>query len=223
MTDQLLQRVERLESQNRKMKTAIVALSLCLLALLTMAQTSSRKSENGKGRIEAREIVLVDGTARAKLTADSLVFSGPSEAEKTTVSASGVSMSGRYAAEITRTGLIFSREGMPRFDISVGEIGAALAFKNASGLTGTMADESTLVLMNNVGVLSMRPEHLFLQKGEAEAFLTPSSLKLRDTDRFKAILGNADQSKSKTGDKPGRSAASVTLVGKDDAVLWQAP
>jgi len=98
-------------------------------------------------------------------------------------------MSGRYAAEITRTGLIFSRESMPRFDLSVGEIGAALAFKNASGLTGTMADESTVVLMNNVGVLSMRPEHLFLQKGEAEAFLTPSSLKVRDADRFKAILG----------------------------------
>ena len=139
------------------------------------------------------------------------------------MTASGISLGGRYATEIRPTGLLCSRDGMPRLDLSVGEIGAALAFKNGDGLTGVMIDESTMVLMNNVGILSMRPEHLFLQKGEADAFLTPSSLKIRDTDRYKAIVGQSDLITPKTGDKRTRSAASLTLLSKDDTVLWQAP
>jgi len=223
MAEELLQRVERLERQNKRMRMALSALCLCLIALLTMGQTPSKKAEYGDGRIEAQEIVLSDGVMRAKLTANSLVFSGKSNSEQTAVNASGIILSGRYAAEMTRTGLICSRDGVPRFDLSVGEIGAALAFKNASGLTGTMADESTVVLMNNVGILSLRPEHLFLQKGDAEAFLNPSSLRIRDADRYKAILGQADVKSSKAGDKYARSAASLALLDKDETVLWQTP
>ncbi len=225
MTDELLKRVERLERQNKRMKLALAALCLCLGALLTMGQTRAQKTNYGTERIEAREIVLDDGVVRAKLTPGSLVFSGtPGRiVEKATFSASGISLSGQYVTEIKPTGLICSRYGVPRFDLSIGEIGAALAFKNQAGLTGTMMDESTMVLMNNIGILSMRPEHLYLQKGEADAFLTPTSIKIRDTDRYKAILGQADLTAPKTGDKLSRSAASLTLLSKDDTVLWQAP
>ncbi len=225
MTGQLLARMEKLERQNKRMKMAISAMCLCFGALLTMAQTFPQKTESSMKRIEVQEIVLNDGAMSAKLTPGSLVFSGKSEyrAEKATITASGISLGSRYVTEIKPTGLICSRDGVPRFDLSVGEIGAALAFQNESGLMGTMFDETTMVLRNSNGILSMRPEHIFLQKGEADAFLTSNLLRIRAADKSKAILGQADPIASKTGDAHARSATSLTLVGKDDTVVWQAP
>jgi hypothetical protein len=225
MTDQLLARIEKLEKQNRRMKGAISALCLALGALLTMGQILPKKTVSGVDRIEVREIVLNDGTMSAQLTPTSLIFSGKSAygTEKATVSASGISLGGRYATEIKSTGLTCSRDGLPRFDLSVGEIGAAIAFKNGSGLMGTMLDETTIVLINDAGILSLRPEHLFLQKGEADAFLAPSLLKIRDAEKYKAVLGKTDPPLPKTANAHAVSAASLTLLGKDDAVVWQAP
>jgi hypothetical protein len=225
MTDQLLARIEKLERQNKKMKVAMLALCLCLGALLTMGQTLPQKTANSMERIEAREIVLSDGAMNARLTPNSLIFSSKSgyEAEKATITASSISLGGRYAMEIRPEGLICSRDGVPRFDLSVREIGASIAFKNGFGLMGTMLDESTMVLINNDGMLSMRPEHIFIQKGEADALLAPNSLRIRDTDKYKAILGQAGRIAAKKGDAHARSAASLTLLSKDDTVVWQAP
>ncbi len=225
MTDQLLARIEKLERQNKKMKMAISALCLFLGTLSTLALTFPQKTNNGIDRLEVREIVLSDGTMSATLTPYSLVFSGKSgsEAEKATITASGISLGGRYFTELKPTGLICSRDGVPRFDLNIGEIGAALAFQDESGGMRTMLDETTLVLKNNEGILSMRPEHLFLQKGEVDAFLTSSLLRIRGADKYKAILGLVDQTASNTGDDPARSAASLTFLGKDDNVMWQAP
>ncbi|MBN1566719.1 MAG: hypothetical protein JXA73_02660 [Acidobacteria bacterium] len=225
MTDQLLARIERLERQNKRMKAALSALCLFLGTLLTMAQTLPKKAGNSMDRLEVREIVLSDGATSAKLTPGSLTFNAKSgyEAEKAAITASSISLGGRYATEIKPTGLTCSRDGAPRFDLHVGEIGAQVALKNPSGLLGTMLDETTLVLINNSGMLSMRPEHLFLQKGEADALLSPSSLRIRDTDKYKAILGQVDPTTLKTGEARAGNAASLILSGKDDTVIWQAP
>ena len=225
MTDQLLARIERLERQNKRMKMAISALCLCLGALVTMAQTFPQNNEDSRERLEVREIVLSDGAMSAKLTPDSLIFSGKSGfgAEKTAVTASGISLSGRYATEIKPTGLICSRDGVPRFDLSVGEIGAALAFQNAAGRMATMLDETTMVLKSDDGILSMRPEHIFLQKGEEDTLLDSSSLRIRDADKHKAVLGQAGPKESKTGTADAGSAASLTLLDENDTVVWQAP
>ena len=225
MTDQLLARVEKLERQNKRMKLAMSALCLCLGALLTMAQTSPQKIGNSKERLEVREIFLSDGDISAKITPGSLVFSRKSEfgSEKATITASKLSLGGRYVTEVIPTGLICSRDGVTRFDLHVGEIGAALAFQNGAGSMGTMLDETTMVLKNNNGILSMRPEHIFLQEGEADAFLNSSSLRIRDAGKSKAILGQADRSVFKAGEAYGRSAASLVLMNKDDTVVWNAP
>jgi hypothetical protein len=185
MTDQLLARIEKLESQNRKMKIAMSALCLCLGALLTMGQTLPKKTESSMDRLEVREIVLSDGATNAKLTPASLVFnakSGPA-ADKATITASGMIVGGRYSTELKPTGLACTRDGVLRFDLHVGEIGAQVAIKNGSSLLGTMLDENTIVLINNTGMLSMRPEHLFLQKGESDALLSPIALKIRDAEK----------------------------------------
>ena len=217
MTDELLERVERLEWQNKRMKVAILALCLCFGAMLTMGLTLTQKTES-MGRIEVQEMVLNDGKTSVTLNPSSLVFSRGSgrEVEKTTISASGISTAGRYVAELKPDGLTLSRMGVTRLDLAIGEIGAAVGFKNMAGVTQTIIDESTIVLMNTEAALSMRPQHLFVQQGEADALLTPTSLKIRDAEKYKAILGQA-------GKKPVKPAASVTLLGKDDKVLWQAP
>jgi hypothetical protein len=184
MTDQLLIRIENLEKQNKRMKGTLLGLSLCLVALLTMGLGLPQETESRMDRIEAREIVLSDGTMSAKLTPGSIIFSAESggEAEKTTISASEISLGGRFSTVIRPEGMICSRDGVPRYDLVVREIGASIAFKNEAGLMGSMLDESIIVLMNERGMLSMRPEHIFLQKGESDALLTTGSLKIRDAE-----------------------------------------
>ena len=225
MTDQLLERIEKLEKQNKRMRLAMLALCICLVTLLTMAQTVPQPAAGSLQRIEAKEIVLSDGTTIAKLTPGSLVFSTKSgqSAETAAVAASGIIVGGRYATEIIPSGIVCRRDGVPRFDLHVGEIGAQLSMKNGAGLLGTMIDESTLILINNSGILSMRPEHLFLQKGEADAYLTASMLKIRDADMYKAILGQAEPAKSDRDSARAGSAASLILLSKDNKVLWQTP
>ncbi len=185
MTDQLLARIETLERQNKRMRVAMSGLCLCLGTLLTMGLILPQKSENRLERLEAREIILNDGVMSAKLTPNSLIFSDKSgnAAEKATITASRISLGGRYATEINPEGILCSRDGVPRFDLAVREIGASIAFKNATGLMGSMLDETTMVLMNSDAMLSMRPEHVFLQKGEANALFDSSALKIKDTDK----------------------------------------
>ena len=196
MTDQIIERIEKLERQNRRMKGAVTVLCLCLGALFTMGQTAFKAPGGGLDRIEAREIILSDGTTSAELTPTSLVFSAKAAfgTDKSTVSATGISVGGRYATEIKGTGMTCSRDGMPRFEVWVGEIGAQVVLKNAFGHMGSMLDETTMVLINDSGLLSMRPEHLFLQKGDADALLSPTSLKIRDAENHRAVLGQASGS-----------------------------
>ena len=185
MTDKLLIRIEKLEKQNKRIKGILLGLCLCLAALLTMGLGLPQKNESRMERIEAQEIVLSDGTMNAKLTPGSIIFSDESgrETEKATISASEMSLGGRYSTVIRPEGMICSRDGVPRYDLVVREIGASIAFKNEAGLMGSMLDESILVLMDDRGMLSMRPEHVFLQKGEADALLTTGSLKIRDPEK----------------------------------------
>jgi hypothetical protein len=223
MTDQLLERIENLERQNKRMRMILWGLCLCLGTLLTMGNVLPQKSENRMERIEAREIILSDGDMSAKLTPQSLTFSAKSgrEAEKATIAASEFSLGGRYSTVIRPEGMICSRDGVPRYDLVVREIGASIAFKNGAGLMGSMLDESSLAIMNDGSMLSMHPEHIFLQKGESDTLLTSSSLKIRDQEKYKAIAGHAKTSGK--GKEQAKSTAPLTLLGKDDVVVWQAP
>jgi len=181
MTDQLLIRIENLERQNKRMRVIVSGLSLCLVGLVTMGYVLPQKAEGRMERIVAKEIVLSDGDMNARLTPQSLTFSAKSgrEAEKASIAASEFSLGGRYSTVIRPEGMICSRDGVPRYDLVVREIGASIAFKNSAGLMGSMLDESILALMNERAMLSMRPEHVFLQKGEADTLLTSNELKIR--------------------------------------------
>jgi hypothetical protein len=226
MTDQLLARIENLERQNKRMRLTVLTLGLGLGALLTMGNVLPQRTDSRMERIEAREIILTDGDMSAKLTPQSLTFSAKSgrEAEKATIAASEFSLGGRYSTVIRPEGMICSRDGVPRYDLVVREIGASIAFKNGSGLMGSMLDESSLAMMNDKAILSMHPEQVFLQKGDADTLLTSTSLKIRDEQKYRAILGHADHGKTSGREKArAESAASLTLLGKDDTVIWQAP
>jgi hypothetical protein len=223
MTDQLLERIENLERQNKRMRMILWGLCLCLGALLTMGQALPQKSQSRMERIDAREIVLSDGDMIAKLTPQSLTFNVKSgrEAEKAVIAASGFSLGGRYSTVIKPEGMVCSKDGVPRYDLVVREIGASIAFKNSAGLMGSMFDESSLAIMNDGSMLSMHPEHIFLQKGESDTLLTSSSLKIRDQEKYRAIARRAKTSGK--GLEHAKTAASLTLLGKDDVVVWQVP
>jgi hypothetical protein len=204
MTDQLLKRIEKLERQNRRMRAMLAGLCLSFGGLLTMGYVLPQKTETRTEKIEAREIVLSDGDMSAKLTPQSLVFSAKSgrDAEKATIAASEFSLGGRYSTAIRPEGMICSRDGVQRFDLVVREIGASIAFKNAAGSMGSMLDESSMAMMDDRSMLSVRPEHIFIQKGEADSLLTSSSLKIRDAEKYKAILGHADRGKPTAKGEP---------------------
>jgi hypothetical protein len=51
------------------MRVIVSGLFLCMAALLTMGQINPQKAGNSMQRIEAREILLSDGTTNAKLAA----------------------------------------------------------------------------------------------------------------------------------------------------------
>jgi hypothetical protein len=88
---------------------------------------------------------------------------------------------------------------------------------------GTMLDETTMVLKSSDGIVSIRPEHIFLQKDESDTFLSSGSLTIRGEDKQKAILGRAGPlTTPKGGAHPG-SAASLVLLDTTDSVVWQAP
>jgi hypothetical protein len=181
----LIIRIENLERQNKRMQVMIIALCLCLAGILTTGYVLPQKNESGSNKIEAREIILNDGTMSARLTPQSLTFSAKSgrETEKATIAASEFSLGGRYSTVIRPEGMICSRDSVPRFDLVVREIGASIAFKNGTGLMGSMLDESSMAIMNDRSMLSMRPEHIFLQKGEGETLLTSSSLKRKEESK----------------------------------------
>jgi hypothetical protein len=187
MTDQLLERIEKLERQNKRMRRGLCGLCLSLGALLTIGYILPQKGESGTERIEAREILLKDGDMSAILTPQSLTFSAKSgrQAEKATLAASEFSLGGRFSTVIRPEGMICSRDGVPRYDLVVREIGASIAFKNGAGLMGSMLDESSLAMMNDSSMLSMHPEHIFMQKGNSDTLLTSSSLKTRDQEKRK--------------------------------------
>lgn len=185
MTDPLLKRIENLERQNKQMRMIVSGLCLCLAGFLTMGYVSPQKNESRMDRIQTREIILSDGDMNARLTPQSLTFSAKSgrEAEKATLAASEFALGGRYSTAIRPEGMICSRDGVPRYDLVVREIGASIAFKNASGLMGSMLDESSMAMMNEKSMLSMRPEHIFLQKGESETLLTSSDMKTKEENK----------------------------------------
>jgi hypothetical protein len=107
--------------------------------------------------------------------------------------------------------MICSRDGVPRYDLVVREIGASIAFKNGAGLMGSMLDESSMAIMNDSSMLSMHPEHIFLQKGESDTLVTSSSLKIRDQEKDKTIAGRAKTSGK--GGAPAKSAAPLRTPG----------
>jgi len=70
--DNLAQRVDKLERQNRRSKQTIIGIALCATVLLLAAADRAPRT------IQAERIILLDSHGRAKLTITTPAFSGAS-------------------------------------------------------------------------------------------------------------------------------------------------
>jgi hypothetical protein len=68
--DHLMQRVGRLERQNRQLKLVGLGIALCVVILLLTGVTKTPRT------VEAEKIVLLDSQGRAKLTIGTPTFTG---------------------------------------------------------------------------------------------------------------------------------------------------
>jgi hypothetical protein len=139
---ELFSRVEKLEKQNRLMRMAMLVLCVFLAMLFTMAQTLPKKNDNyfkimEAETITAQEIILqnAEQATTVRITPGMLTFRNAPAKEGIAISASGISLSGKYVAGITSAGLKISSNGVSRLDFSMGESGSSLLLFGKNGDT----------------------------------------------------------------------------------------
>jgi hypothetical protein len=242
-SDQLVDRVRKLEIQNRRIKSMILLILLCLGAVLFMAQARSSRG------IEGRRFTLKDikGRKRAELamSVDHPVLSFYDAAGKALLDI-GVDDDGpgmvlfgaanQKAAVVSSTEngpilSLYSRTGARRLNISVMSQGPAIGLlgpkgeaKAAFGTTG--ADNAYLQLFGSN------------ERGGAQLYSAADRSMLRfldSSDMPRTVVGILDKESSPglvLNDSGGTSRAilmltpagpSLSLVDKEKNVAWRAP
>ena len=208
----ILQRIERLEAENRRLRRAALAVALAAVVALGMGQSQPSRT------IEANRFVLTDnkGVKRAELALPgpnpALRFFDPDGRVASVLSAEGYSIFGKTV-----------RFGVPMSRVNLGKSG--LYFTDDHGEfvinLGGVAEE-------NLKTGSPSPNLELYGGGEKlRAQLTAlkdgARLTVNDGEGFSAELGNTGLETLRTGETRNRSAASLVLFGKDNKVLWSAP
>ena len=199
----MMNRLERLEKQNRRFKQ-IGALALILVgSVLLMGQAPITRT------VEANEFIVKDANGKQRA---SLGLFG----NQPTLSLFGESGKVQAALSVVAgfPSLILSdASGELRAMLGVRPDGQELALYDANGK-----------LRAELSVLFGRPElSLFDASGKRRVALDETTLELSDEAGFKATIGTVNLGTPRTGEHRQTSAASVVLFDKDDHVIWQAP
>jgi hypothetical protein len=241
----LAARVEKLERQNRLFKRAGLALLLLPAALLVMGQ--ARPS----GTIVAQGFVLTDanGIKKAELSVPSgnkegtpvLRFFNSDGEVNALLSAKAYVLFGAGARtiqgdngpvqmRIQRVSVdyagfhVWDESGKALIDL--GELETPEALAPSASLKLYDSDERQRI---ELGVRSTSESGIWLfdAGGQSRAGLGLTSerpyVRLSDSDGFSAQMGSTDLVTPSTGEQHKTSAASLTLFGKDNTVLWSAP
>lgn len=201
--ERILSRIERLETENRRLKRGATAVLLAIAAIALMGQTTTRKRPAAAPapppalvlpkNIEAESFVLKDpaGKARANLsmsgTGPALKLLDANGSALVTISLNDSSPSGPFV-------LLSDPQHHAGVTVSVLEnAGSQLS------LTGDRPD-----VQAHLGVATDGPNFL-----------------ISDQDGFSTSIGGAQVSKS--GQMKKASAASIALYNKDHKVLWSQP
>jgi len=192
----IVERLQKVEKQNRTLKRFGLAFLLLIGATVTMGQARPART------LEAERFVLKDpqGHMRAALTVlgNAPLFNlydnaGAVRAELG-VGANGVPMLA-----------LFDAAGNQTVSVANGEDGPSLGLTEGSG-----QPLSAKELIKQPGIA--------LRVGRDQI-----GLMVEDRDGFSAVLGSADLVTPRTGETHRTSAASVVLFDKDKNVIWSAP
>jgi hypothetical protein len=241
-------RLERLERQNRMLKTAGVLALGAVSALVLMAQVKPASRV-----VEAGEFILRDpeGRMRAHLS----ISQGAPVLDL-------LDVTGKTVVELTSAKPGPSlRLGAPKQSplilLSVSEDGPnviVVMSKNGSqGVLSVEDDSGPILNLHKTSTVntSLSTDRLTLINGESNAALsvgdvgdvlgpilqllrkTPTgkvwlhanaaSLALTDSDGYQTEIGSTELKSTLTGESHKTSAASLVMLGKDDKVIWRAP
>jgi hypothetical protein len=207
----LTNRVARLEAQNRRLKKA------GFLALVFAATLTAMGQGQPNRVIEANEFRLKDtsGKVRAKLwmndakepalilvpetTNEGTAFFAGGKTPRLVIYRADAPEVVQLSADNTNSGLLILEHGEQGFT----RLASLSAHDGSSHLT--------LLRRNAISRLYMTND------GEGPA------LEIKDNAGFSAILGSSDLVRPVTGRTEKTSAASLSLFGKDNQVLWTAP
>lgn len=240
-TQGILERLEKLERQNRRLKQAAAIAILVLSSLVLMAQNSTRKT------VEANAFFLVDenGNRKAELSmtgdAPTLTMYGTGEGKVTLVTGEGASslilqepdgkgtawLSAGASSSLSLTddkgtaGLQVSKarpslwmdgvDGTASLN-SVGGFGPTLSLDGVGGLSSSLFPDALGIRSREDGDALLR-----VDKGHGPYFA------IMDRQGFRSVLGVTETVGRETGEQHQKSAAALTMFNKEGKVIWSAP
>jgi len=220
----VVERLEKLERQNRRLKQAGAVALIIAAAVLLMGQVSQNRTveanefvlKNSNGDVRGRwfmldddwpQLRLFDGNGKRRVSLDvipfgpQLIFHDQNEVARITLD----SMDGRDET--------FLSSGLIILD-PVGNTEASLLVLNRLSVVGDYTSRPELALIGGV-FRNAQASLAVVENG--------SSLSRSDVEGFKAQIGTTGLVTPRTGETHKTSAASVVLFDKDQKVLWKAP
>ena len=193
----VVERLERIEKQNRILRRVGLALLLLPLALLVMGQARQPRT------VEAEKFVLVDSSGKT--------WAALQVGQTEPYSIGGMKVPEGVTAKLS----FFGPNGEERMVLGVSSMSAGLHLNDTAGkptaLIANMGRDTPIVQL-------VQGENLLT----ATVGNNGPWLALTDKDGFGAMLGNANSIVARTGEKRRTSAASLHLVSSGK-VLWSAP
>jgi hypothetical protein len=205
----LLERLQKLERDNRRMKRVGAVVLVATAALILMGQAGKNRT------LDADSLVIRDASGNTRIELGTLedhspvlrMFGGASNKPLVLLSSNQ-----------ERSELKFFNGGFNSGSDSPQPSIALSSYQKGSGLTFTYPGCCLIMLSN-----SDNPA-LLMGDSTAGTQIRPASINTFDNDEnFSAVLGRTDLLNPKTGATTQTSAATLTLFGKGKKVIWQAP
>ncbi len=224
MMETLMQRVERLEQENWRLKMMGVAVLAGIVALVTIGQASCNTSRIGSGNvakvIEAEQFILKDGNGRKRAA---LKVVEPIRGD------AGLLLydeSGKQRADLTVTNLGVGELAFYASDVKpVVWLGSG---RDEDSESGRLTLDTNHLKSGKRFRLQVDPDSLVLTGSGGGAVLrsdddTGVSLSLNGKEGYSAVLGSAKIKITSTGTVETRPESSLVLFDKGGKVVWSAP
>jgi hypothetical protein len=201
---ELVRRIERLEKQNRILKTLGILTLFTLCALVTMAQKSKKPSYRP---MDASAVVIRDekGTGRIKISPKGVEFYD-SEGKFAGAIREDVTILNEVKASQYS---VFDGKGRDRIRLSMNGERPSLQMLNEDGRVRAAVGQEAIAL--------------FGKTNDEYSSMMSDRVTIRDASSSTATLGVSETVSPSSGNLSKSSAAAITLFGKDGKVIWKAP